>query len=197
MAREDLPVLGFADPAAWESWLAGQHATSPGIWLKIVKKKGAATAGPGVSYPEALAVALCYGWIDGQKARLDDDYWLQRFTPRRPGSRWSKANTEKTAELIEAGRMQPAGLREVERARADGRWDAAYAGQRTMGVPPDLEYALAGNDAARAFFATLSGVNRYAILYRIADARRPQTRARRIEKYVAMLAAHETIHPQA
>jgi uncharacterized protein YdeI (YjbR/CyaY-like superfamily) len=142
-------------------------------------------------------VALCYGWIDGQKTGLDDDYWLQRFTPRRPGSRWSKINTGKAAELIEAGRMQPAGLREVERARADGRWDAAYSGQRAMGVPPDLERALAGNDAARAFFATLSGANRYAILYRIADAKRPQTRARRIEKYVAMLAAHETIHPQA
>jgi uncharacterized protein YdeI (YjbR/CyaY-like superfamily) len=196
MPRDDLPVLGFADAAAWESWLAGQHATAPGVWLKIAKKKpGSVPAG--VSYPDALAVALCYGWIDGQKAGLDDDYWLQRFTPRRPGSRWSKINTEKAAELIEAGRMRPAGLREVERARADGRWDAAYSGQRTMGVPPDLERALAGNDAARAFFATLSGVNRYAILYRIADAKRPQTRARRIEKYVAMLAAHETIYPQA
>ena len=198
MPRDDLPVLGFADAAAWESWLAGQHATAPGVWLKIAKKKpGPAPAAAGVSYPDALAVALCYGWIDGQKAGLDDDHWLQRFTPRQPGSRWSKINTEKAAELIEAGRMQPAGLREVERARADGRWDAAYAGQRTMAVPPDLERALAGNEAAHAFFATLSGANRYAILYRIADAKRPQTRARRIEKYVAMLAAHETIHPQA
>ena len=194
MPRDELPVLGFASQAAWESWLAGQHATSPGIWLKIPKKGAGA---PGISYPDALAVALCYGWIDGQKAGLDDEYWLQRFTPRKPGSRWSKINTEKAAELIETGRMQPAGLREVERARADGRWDAAYAGQRTMAVPPDLERALAGNEAAHAFFATLSGANRYAILYRIADAKRPQTRARRIEKYVAMLAAHETIHPQA
>jgi len=198
MPKDDLPVLGFADAAAWESWLAGRHATAPGAWLKIAKKKpGPVPAPAGISYPDALAVALCYGWIDGQKAGLDDDHWLQRFTPRKPGSRWSKINTEKAAELIEAGRMQPAGLREVERARADGRWDAAYSGQRTMGVPPDLEQALAGNDAARAFFATLSGANRYAILYRIADAKRPQTRARRIEKYVAMLAAHETIHPQA
>ena len=194
MPREDLPVLGFSGPAAFQAWLAGQHATSPGIWLKIPKS---GTAARGVSYPEALAVALCYGWIDGQKAGLDDDYWLQRFTPRRPGSRWSQINTRTATELIEAGRMQPAGLREVERARADGRWDAAYAGQRTMAVPPDLERALAGNDAARAFFATLSGANRYAILYRIADAKRPQTRAQRIGKYVAMLAAHETIHPQA
>jgi uncharacterized protein YdeI (YjbR/CyaY-like superfamily) len=196
MPADDLPVLGFADAGAWESWLAGQHGTAPGVWLKITKKKpGPAAAG--VSYSDALAVALCYGWIDGQKAGLDDDYWLQRFTPRRAGSRWSKINTERVTELIEAGRMRPAGLREVEQARADGRWDAAYAGQRTMGVPPDLERALAGNDAARAFFATLSGANRYAILYRIADAKRPQTRARRIEKYVAMLAAHETIHPQS
>src|SRR5215471_2824718 len=193
MPQTDLPVLGFADQAAWESWLAQRHASSPGVWLKIAKKGSGAT---GVSYPEALEVALCYGWIDGQKGALDDEYWLQRFTPRKPGSRWSKINTEKAAELIDAGRMQPAGLREVERARADGRWDAAYSGQRSIGVPPDLERALAGNDAARAFFATLSGANRYAILYRIADAKRPQTRARRIEKYVAMLAAHETIYPQ-
>ena len=189
MPRDDLPILGFADAAAWESWLAGQHATAPGVWLKIAKKKpGSVPAG--VSYPDALAVALCYGWIDGQKAGLDDDYWLQRFTPRQPGSRWSKINTGKATELIEAGRMQPAGLREVERARSDGRWDAAYSGQRTMGVPPDLERALAGNEAARVFFAALSGGNRYAILYRIADAKRPQTRARRIEKYVEIGRAH-------
>jgi uncharacterized protein YdeI (YjbR/CyaY-like superfamily) len=193
VARSDLPVLGFADAAAWESWLARQHASSPGVWLKIAKKGSGAT---GVSYPEALEAALCYGWIDGQKGALDDEYWLQRFTPRKPGSRWSKINTEKAAELIEAGRMRPAGMREVKLARDDGRWDAAYAGQRSMGVPEDLERELAGNEVARAFFATLSGVNRYAILYRIADARRPETRARRIAKYVAMLAAHETIHPQ-
>jgi len=194
MAGGDLPTLSFADPAAWESWLAERHAESPGIWLQIPRKSSAC---PGISYAEALEVALCYGWIDGQKGRLDDDYWVQRFTPRRPGSRWSKINTGKAEELIDAGRMRPAGLREVELARADGRWDAAYAGQRAMAVPPDLERALASDDAARAFFATLSGVNRYAILYRIGDAKRPQTRARRIAKYVAMLAAQETIHPQA
>jgi uncharacterized protein YdeI (YjbR/CyaY-like superfamily) len=194
MADGDLPTLSCADLEAWESWLAERHAESPGVWLKIPKKGSGC---PGISYAEALEAALCYGWIDGQKGRLDDDYWRQRFTPRRPGSRWSKINTDKAAELIEAGRMRPAGLREVELARADGRWDAAYAGQRAMTVPPDLELALAGNDGAREFFATLSGVNRYAILYRIGDAKRPQTRARRIAKYVAMLAAHETIHPQA
>lgn len=193
MPQDDLPVLGFADPGAWASWLARQHSTSPGVWLKIAKKGSGAT---GVSYPEALEVALCYGWIDGQKGTLDDEYWLQRFTPRKPGSRWSKINTEKAAGLIEAGRMQAAGMREVELARQDGRWDAAYAGQRAAAVPEDLERALQANDAARAFFATLSSVNRYAILYRIGDAKRPETRARRIAKYVAMLAAHETIYPQ-
>ncbi len=194
MPRGDLPVLGFADVGAWESWLAEQHAAAPGVWLKIPKKGGAAA---GVSYSEALTVALCYGWIDGQKGPLDDDYWLQRFTPRKPGSRWSKINTEKAAQLIEAGRMQTAGMREVELARADGRWDAAYQGQRTMGVPEDLSAELARNEAAAAFFATLSSANRYAILYRIGDAKRPETRAKRIAKYVAMLAAHQTIHPQA
>jgi uncharacterized protein YdeI (YjbR/CyaY-like superfamily) len=193
MPQGDLPVVGFADPGAWESWLAEQHASSPGVWLKIAKKGSGAR---GVSYPEALEVALCYGWIDGQKGALDDEYWLQRFTPRKPGSRWSKINTEKAAELIGAGRMQPAGLREIELAREDSRWDAAYLGQRAVAVPEDLERELAGNDAARAFFATLSSVNSYAILYRIGDAKRPETRARRIAKYVAMLAAHETIHPQ-
>jgi uncharacterized protein YdeI (YjbR/CyaY-like superfamily) len=194
MPPGDLPVLGFADQGAWESWLARQHAESPGIWLKIPRKGSGA---PGVSYPEALAVALCYGWIDGQKGRLDDEYWLQRFGPRRPGSRWSKINTGKAAELIEAGLMQPAGLREVELARADGRWDAAYEGQRSIGVPGDLAAELSRNEAAAAFFATLSGANRYAILYRIGEAKRPETRAKRIARYVAMLAAHETIHPQA
>ena len=193
MPPADLPVLGFSDPRAWESWLSQEHGRSPGIWLKIPKKGSGC---PGVSYAEALEVALCFGWIDGQKGALDDDYWRQRFTPRKPASRWSKINTEKAAELIAAGRMRPAGRREVERARADGRWDAAYAGPRDMTVPPDLERELAANDAAREFFGTLSGANRYAILYRIGDAKRPETRARRIARYVAMLAAHETIHPQ-
>ena len=193
MPQADLPVLGVPDRGAWESWLTEHHASSPGVWLKIAKK-GSGT--PGLSYPEALEIAICFGWIDGQKGRLDDEHWLQRFTPRKPGSRWSKINTEKAAGLIEAGAMRPAGMREVELAREDGRWDAAYAGQRDMGVPDDLASALAADDEARAFFATLSSANRYAILYRIGDAKRPETRARRIAKYVAMLAAGETIHPQ-
>jgi uncharacterized protein YdeI (YjbR/CyaY-like superfamily) len=148
-----------------------------------------------VTYPEALAVALCFGWIDGQKGRLDDDYWLQRFTPRKPGSRWSRINTDKAAELIEAGRMRPAGLAEVERARADGRWAAAYEPQSTSAVPDDLAAELARDESARAFFETLNGANRYAILYRIGSAQRPETRARRIAKYVAMLAEHKKIYP--
>jgi uncharacterized protein YdeI (YjbR/CyaY-like superfamily) len=192
MPRDELPVLGFGEPAEWESWLAEHHATAPGVWLKIAKS-GSRTRG--VSYPDALEVALCFGWIDGQKARGAEGFWLQRFTPRKAGSGWSKINTEKAAALIAAGRMRPAGLREVERARADGRWDAAYAGQRTMTVPDDLAEALAANDAARAFFDTISSVNRYAICYRIGRVKRPETRARKIAEYVAMLAEHKTIHP--
>lgn len=192
MPKDALPEAGFDTAAAWESWLAEQHNGSCGVWLKIAKKGSGVTS---VSYAEALDVALCYGWIDGQKGSLDDDYWLQRFTPRKPGSRWSKINTGKAAALIEAGRMRPAGLREVELAKADGRWDRAYEGQRAMTVPQDLERELAANDAARAFFQTISSVNRYAILYRIGDAKRPETRARRIAQYVAMLAEGRTLHP--
>src|SRR5579875_3861257 len=192
MTPRSLPVLSFGSAQAWDAWLAGHHAASAGIWLKIAKKGSGATT---VSYAEALEVALCHGWIDGQKGKLDDDYWLQRFTPRKPGSRWSRINREKAEGLIASGRMRPAGLHEVERARADGRWDAAYEGQRTIEVPPDLARELAENDRAREFFDTLNSVNRYAILYRIGDARRPETRARRIAKYVAMLEEHKTIHP--
>lgn len=192
MAHDSLPVISFETAAAWESWLESEHAASPGVWLKIAKKgAGSAT----ISYADALAGALCFGWIDGQKGRLDDDYWLQRFTPRRPGSRWSRINTDKAAVLIEAGRMRPAGLAEVERAKADGRWDAAYQPQSASTVPDDLAAALARNEPARAFFETLNGVNRYAILYRISNAQRPETRARRIAKFVAMLAEHKKIYP--
>lgn len=192
MPPDDLPVLAFPSQQAWEHWLAGHHETSPGLWLKIAKK-GAAT--PTVSYAEAIDGALCFGWIDGQKGSLDDTFWLQRFTPRTRRSKWSRNNRERAERLIGTGRMRPGGLREVEAARADGRWEAAYEGQATATVPPDLARALDRNPAAREFFATLSGVNRYAILYRIQDAKRPQTRARRIEKYVAMLSEHQTIHP--
>ena len=192
MPRDDLPVLEFGSQAAWESWLDAHHAAAPGAWLKIAKKGSGADT---VSYTEALEVAICYGWIDGQKDRLDDVHWLQRFTPRKPGGRWSRINTGKADELITAGRMRPAGLREVELAQSDGRWEAAYAGQRAIAVPDDLQRELARNEAAREFFATLSGVNRYAILYRIAVVKRPETRARKIAQYVAMLAEHKTIYP--
>jgi uncharacterized protein YdeI (YjbR/CyaY-like superfamily) len=140
-------------------------------------------------------VALCYGWIDGQKASFDDRYWLQRFTPRRSRSKWSKVNRQKATELIERGAMKPAGLREVERAKADGRWDAAYDAQSTATVPDDLRRELEKNDAAREFFQTLNSANRYAILYQIGDAKKPETRARRIEKFVAMLAGRKKPYP--
>jgi uncharacterized protein YdeI (YjbR/CyaY-like superfamily) len=192
MPRDELPVMAFGSAAALDSWLAGHHDQAAGIWLKIAKKGSGI---PSVSYAEAVEVALCHGWIDGQKDRFDDEHWLQRLTPRKPGGRWSKINREKAEELMASGRMRPAGLREVEQARADGRWERAYEGQRTIEVPPDLAGALAANERAREFFGTLSRVNRYAILYRIGDAKRPETRARRIAKYVAMLEEHQTIHP--
>jgi uncharacterized protein YdeI (YjbR/CyaY-like superfamily) len=188
---DELPDLSFASAAAWEAWLEAQHATAAGVWLRIAKKdSGIAT----VTHAEALDVALCFGWIDGQRRADDATWFLQRFTPRRRGSRWSKINTEKVAELMAAGRMRPAGLAEVEAARADGRWAAAYEGQRVAAVPPDLQAALDANPRAAAFFATLRGANRYAVLYRVQDAKRPETRARRIDRFVAMLARGETLH---
>jgi uncharacterized protein YdeI (YjbR/CyaY-like superfamily) len=192
MPADDLPVLAFGSAQSWRDWLAEHHQTASGLWLKIAKK-GAGT--PTVGYAEAIDGALCYGWIDGQKGKLDDEYWLQRFTPRKPRSRWSKINREKAERLIAESRMQPAGLREVEAARADGRWDAAYEGQASAAVPPDLARELDLNPVAKEFFGTLSSVNRYAILYRIQDAKRAQTRADRIAKYVAMLNEHKTIYP--
>jgi uncharacterized protein YdeI (YjbR/CyaY-like superfamily) len=192
-AKPDLPVISFASRDAWEAWLQEQHAaTSEGLWLKFAKKGSGLET---VSYAEALEAALCYGWIDGQKASFDDHYWLQRFTPRRPRSKWSKINREKATELIERGEMKPAGLREVERARADGRWDAAYDAQSTATVPENLRRELEKNDRAREFFATLDSRNRYAILYHIQDAKKPETRARRIQKYVAMLSEQKKIYP--
>lgn len=188
----DLPVLLFPAAADWSAWLEEQHASAAGAWLKIAKKNTGHTS---VSYAEAVSVALCYGWIDGQKGALDEVYYVQRFTPRRPRSNWSQANREAVATLIAAGRMRPAGLREVERAKANGRWEAAYAGARTAAVPEDLADALAANPAARTFFDTLSSANRYAILYRVGDAKKPETRARRIENFVTMLAEGKTIHP--
>lgn len=188
------PVLGFASAAVWRDWLAQQPATSAGLWLKIPKK---GCAEPGVGYAEALDEALCYGWIDGQKRPLDEDHFLQGFSPRKARSRWSKINCGKAEALIESGRMRPAGLSEVERAKADGRWDAAYEAQSTASVPDDLQSALDANPAAAEFFAQLNKANRYAVLYRVQEPKRPETRAKRIEKFVAMLEKHETVHPVA
>jgi uncharacterized protein YdeI (YjbR/CyaY-like superfamily) len=192
MPPDPLPVMTFESIDAWDAWLAAHHAGSPGLWLKIAKKGSAGTT---ISYSDALDVALCHGWIDGQKGRHDDDYWLQRFTPRKPGSNWSKINTERAAALIASGRMRPAGLGEVERAQADGRWEQAYESQSRVTVPEDLARALAANERARAFFATLDSANRYAILYRIRTAKRPETRAKRIDTFVTMLSEHKKIHP--
>jgi uncharacterized protein YdeI (YjbR/CyaY-like superfamily) len=192
MPSDPLPVMTFDSTDAWDAWLGAHHADSPGLWLKIAKK---GAAGRTISYSEALDVALCHGWIDGQKGRYDDEHWLQRFTPRKPASKWSKINTERVAALIASGRMGPAGLREVERARADGRWEQAYESQSRVTVPDDLARALAANERARAFFATLDSANRYAILYRIGTAKKPETRAKRIDTFVTMLSEHKKIHP--
>jgi len=191
MELAGLPVLGFSSASAWQEWLAQNAAGSAGVWLRTAKK---GAPDPTISYQEALDEALCFGWIDGQKRALDEHYWLQRFTPRKPGSRWSQLNTQKAAALMASGRMRDAGLREVELARADGRWDAAYAGQRDAAVPADLRTALDANPAASEFFETISRISRYAILYRIHSVKRPETRARKIEQYVQMLAEHKTLH---
>ncbi|MBV9001100.1 MAG: YdeI/OmpD-associated family protein [Solirubrobacterales bacterium] len=189
--RDDLPIHEFDDRTAWKRWLEEQHGSSPGVWLKIARK---ASGIPTVTHPEALEEALCYGWIDGQRAPHDDTFFLQRFTPRRARSRWSQINRSKAIELIELGRMAPAGLAQVEAAKADGRWEAAYAPQSSRTVPEDFQKALDENPAAKEFFATLRGVRRYAFIYRIGDAKRPETRARRIREYVAMLAEGRTLN---
>ena len=190
--KDDRPTMEFASAADFESWLAAEHTASTGIWLKIAKK---ASGIDSVDYSQALDIALCYGWIDGQKDGVDDTYWLQRFSPRTATSKWSQVNRQRVAKLIADGRMRPAGLAEVERAKADGRWDAAYASPRNVEVPDDLRQALAADPEASAFFATLDSKNRFSVLYRIGDAKKPATRAARIVKYVAMLHDHERIHP--
>ena len=187
---DDLPVLPFADSNAWEAWLVA-NAASKGLWLKIAKKdSGIAT----VTYDQALEVALCHGWIDGQKRGFDGEYFLQRFTPRRPKGLWSKINIGKVERLIAEGRMRAGGQREVDAAKADGRWDAAYDGARNMETPPELAAALAKNKKARTFFETLDKTNRYAVCWRVQTAKKPETRAKRVETLVAMLARGEKIH---
>ena len=184
-------TLTLPDGAAWRAWLAEHHDDSPGVWL-VTAKKGAA----GVSRDEALEEALCHGWIDGQARSRDDATYLQRYTPRRSRSAWSQRNAKIVERLTEDGRMHPAGLAEVGRAKADGRWEAAYAGPATIEVPDDLADALKAEPEARAMFERLTSQNRYAVLYRIVTAKKPETRQRRIEKFVAMLARGETIYPQ-
>lgn len=188
---DELPTLLFATPAELEAWLEENHADSPGLWLQIAKN---GVEPPSVTYAEALELALCFGWIDSQKRGLDERHFLQRFTPRRPGGRWSRINREKAEALIEAGAVRPTGLAEIEAARGDGRWEAAYESQRTAQVPADLQRELDASPAAAQFFATLDGANRYAILYRLDEAKKPETRQRRLRKFVAMLERGEKIH---
>jgi len=190
-APDDLPVMLFPVAAELEAWLGDRHAESPGIWLQIAK---VGAAEPSVTYAEAVDLGLCFGWIDGQRRALDETHFLQRFTPRRPRGRWSKINREKAEALIAAGRVRPAGMAEIAAAKADGRWEAAYEGQRTARVPDDLQRELDANPAAAGFFAELDSQNRYAILYRLGEAKKPETRERRLRKFVAMLERGEKIH---
>ena len=188
------PVLFFETPEEWAAWLEKNHAATSGVWLRFAKKQSGLVS---QVYAEALEVALAWGWIDSQTARGDEQTYIQRFTPRRSRSPWSKINRDKALALIHDGRMRPPGLAEIERARADGRWDAAYDSARTATVPEELAAALKGNAAAAAFFTTLDRANRYAVLYRVQTARTEEMRQRRISELVAMLARHETIHPLA
>ena len=183
--------LRFASSAEWEEWLEANHDRSEGVWIEIAKKDAGIES---VRYPEVLEIALCFGWIDGRREALDERWFLQRFTLRRPRSRWSRINRETAERLIAEGRMRPAGVAQVERAKEDGRWDAAYEPVRSATVPEDLQRELEHNPVAREFFGTLNSQNRYAILYRLADAKRPETRARRLEQFVAMLNEGRTIY---
>jgi uncharacterized protein YdeI (YjbR/CyaY-like superfamily) len=187
---QELPIVEATDHRAWRRWLAANHDSPTGVWLKFAKK-GSPT--PSVSYAEAVEEALCFGWIDGQVRRLDEHFYLQRFTPRRKASKWSQINREKATRLIEAGRMQAPGMAQVEAAKIDGRWDAAYPAQSQAAVPEDFQRALDENPKARDFFATLSGSARYAFLYRLHDLRRPESRARRIAGYIERLSQGRTL----
>jgi uncharacterized protein YdeI (YjbR/CyaY-like superfamily) len=190
--KRDLPVIAFESQQAWEAWLTSQPGASKGLWLKLAKKSSGIAS---VSKLEAVDTALCYGWIDGQLDRFDDDFWLIRFTPRQSTSKWSEKNRIRALELVELKRMRPGGSNEIERAKKDGRWDAAYAPQSTAQVPDDLRAALTKNKRAKSFFETLDSTNRYAILYRIHNAKKPETRKARIEKFVTMLIEGKIIYP--
>jgi uncharacterized protein YdeI (YjbR/CyaY-like superfamily) len=190
---DDLPIVAFASQRDWDAWLGASPAMSPGVWLKLARKASGAAS---ISKQEAIETALSYGWIDGKIVSFDEDHWLTRFTPRRANSRWSQNNCRTAAALIAQGRMKPGGLREVERAKADGRWDAAYASPAAATVPDDLATALNRNARARRLFEELDARNRYSILHRIHTAKKAETRARRIADFVAMLARGETIYPR-
>ncbi len=191
---DEHPALTVPDAAAWRTWLAEHHEESQEVWLRLAKK--GETEPTRLTYDEALEEALCHGWIDGQVRRGDERTYRQRFTPRRARSAWSKRNVALVERLTSEGRMRPAGTAAVERAKADGRWEAAYAGQATIEVPADLAAALNAQPAAKATFEKLSSQNRYAVLFRIGQAKRADTRARRVEQFTAMLARGETLHPQ-
>ncbi len=182
--KPELPIIEFASDVELVQWLEENGAISNGLWIKMTKKESGIAS---VNHPQALDVALCFGWIDGQRLRFDDQYFLQKFTPRRSKSPWSKINQDKVAALIAAGRMREGGLKEIERAKEDGRWEAAYESQSKMTVPEDLQVALNQNPAAQAFFDKLNSVNRYSILYRITTAKKPETRQKRLEKFITML----------
>ena len=190
--KTDLPVVLFKDQKAWEAWLRKHFASAAGVWLRVAKKSAQLQS---VSYQEALEVALCYGWIDGQKKSFDEECWLQKFTPRGPKSIWSKINRAKALDLIEHGQMRPAGLAAIESAKKNGRWDAAYDSHRTAAPPSDFIIALNKDMKAKAFFATLNSQNRYAILFRIQTAKKVETRQKRINQFVEMLAKHEKLYP--
>jgi uncharacterized protein YdeI (YjbR/CyaY-like superfamily) len=187
----ELPFLPFASQSKWADWLAKQHDKSAGVWLQLAKKDSGISS---VTYAEALDIALCYGWIDGQKKSFDEKYFLQKFTPRRPKSIWSKINVEKVERLITSGQMKPAGLKAIEAAKADGRWEQAYASQKNISVPEDFQSALDRNKKAKAFFETLNGTNRYAFLFRIETAKKAETRTKRIQQFVEMLEKNEKFH---
>jgi uncharacterized protein YdeI (YjbR/CyaY-like superfamily) len=191
MPADDLPVLAFETQADLEEWLEREHATAPGVYVRLAKKGSGV---PSVTYAELVESVLCFGWIDGLSRRLDDRFYVQRITPRRPRSVWSQKNVEAVAALTESGRMRPAGLAAAEAARADGRWDRAYPGSARMTVPDDLAAALAAEPAARAAFDRLDGANRYAVLWRVHTAATLETRARRIEAAVRMLAEDRRPH---
>lgn len=192
-AKSELPIRLFETPEDWLGWLGQNHANEQGLWLRLAKKHSGLVS---ITYDQAVEGALCYGWIDGQKRAYDELSWLQRFTPRSPRSIWSKINRDKALVLIDSGQMQPAGLRAVEAAQRNGQWEKAYDSQGNTTMPEDLQAALDANAGAKQFFATLKSVNRYAILLRVHQAKKPETRAKRIQQFVAMLERHETIYPQ-